>query len=90
MTIPWPVLTIVSVALMQFPFYTIVVFDEFQNAIPVCFSLLQWYKTEEAMQVLTAVKEATNAKRRFGKLPGIWKPNCWIIDVANEEQKAIE
>lgn len=81
---------IIVMGFLQFPFYTIVVFDQFQNAIPVCFSLLQRYKTEEVIKVLIAVKEAANGKRKEMKLPGAWKPNCWIIDVADEEQKAIE
>lgn len=73
----------------QFPFYTIVVFDEFQNAIPVCFAVLQNYKVKQVSQVLTAVKEAAQHKREEMAQPGTWKPNCWIIDVADEEAKAI-
>ncbi|CAM6089221.1 unnamed protein product [Calypogeia fissa] len=72
-----------------FPFYTIVDFDQFQNAIPVAWALMQRYKTKEVVQVLIAVAEAANAKRTQMKLEGEWKPNCWIIDVADEEQGAI-
>lgn len=72
----------------QYPLYTIMVYNKFQHGVPVVWVLTERWEVVDMALVLKAVKKAAERERAsMGLEP--WRPNCWIVDCASEEQKAI-
>lgn len=73
---------------LQFLLYTILVYDKFQNGIPVCHFVMEKCKTENLIVFLMVVKQKLDMLRLQLGLPP-WQPNCWLIDVAGEKIAAL-
>ncbi|CAM6086863.1 unnamed protein product [Calypogeia fissa] len=73
-----------------YPFYTFVVFDQFQNAIPIAFATVERCKAIDLIPILNALKVKANEKIVTDvNITSSWTPSCWIVDCADEEQIAI-
>lgn len=78
----WPLL------LLQYPLYKILVYDEFQNGIPVCHFLIEKYKVVNMVVLLMVTRDKAESLRLAMGLSA-WHPNCWLIDVASKEISAL-
>lgn len=72
---------------LQYPLYTVMAYEKFQNGIPIAWVLTERWETADMALVLKAVKKATEGKRAAMGLDK-QRPNCWIVDCATKEQKA--
>lgn len=70
--------------LSQFPLYTMMVFDEWRQGIPVA-----WILTSRCAETdLTPWMRAVNARMRSAN-PG-WEPSAFIVDCAQGEINALK
>jgi hypothetical protein len=69
---------------VQFPFFTLIAFDQHQMGLPVAWSIQQKETTEMIVDFLEAVKAAAL------ELQPDWKPSCFIIDCAPQEVAALK
>lgn len=60
------------------------VYDKFQNGIPVSWVLTERWESPDIAMVLKVVKKAVEGKRLAMGLDK-WRPNYWIVDCAGEE-----
>lgn len=69
---------------MQYPLYTVMVFDEWRNGIPVAYFIIS-SSTENALKpVLQALKETALAVKPD------WEPSSVIVDNAQAELNVLE
>lgn len=68
---------------LQYPLYTIMVFDEWRNGIPVA-----WFITSSSKEDLTPVLAALKDKI-VAAMPD-WKPSSIIVDNAQAEINALQ
>jgi hypothetical protein len=68
---------------VQYPLYTLAVFDEFENKHPAAYGFVERKLEEDLIEYLSAVKET--AQQHF---PG-WMPSCGMTDCADNERNAI-
>ena len=69
---------------LQCPLYTIMVFDEWQNGIPVAWFITSNSKEEDLTLVLTTLKD-----KMVAAMP-TWKPSSIIVDNAQTEINALQ
>lgn len=69
---------------LQCPLYTIMVFDEWQNGIPVAWFITSNSKEEDLTLVLTTLKD-----KMVATMP-TWKPFSIIVDNAQVEITALQ
>lgn len=69
---------------LQYPLYTIMVFDEWRNGIPVAWFITSSSKEEDLTPVLAALKDKIVAA-----MPD-WKPSSIIVDNAQAEINALQ
>jgi hypothetical protein len=75
-------LTLLS-SVVQYPLYSILVFDEFETGLPAAFGFLEREETEDLVIYLHALRRIAQEK-----CPG-WMPSCWMTDCADNERAAI-
>lgn len=68
----------------QFPFFTLVAFDQHQIGLPVAWCIQQSKSAKSIGKFLMAVKQ-----RAIAVQPN-WQPSCFIIDCAEVEVVAIQ
>jgi hypothetical protein len=67
------------VASSQFPLFTMMVFDEWQNGVPVAFVITARQKQSDLAPWMQKVKE----KMQVAKAE--WRPNAFVLDDADNE-----
>ncbi|KAL3701153.1 hypothetical protein R1sor_019175 [Riccia sorocarpa] len=74
----------------EYLLFTLLCFDEFQNGVPCVWALMERGKTEDLVQVLSAVKTKVESHRvSSGIQPPEWRPTCWLVDDAPEEYASL-
>ena len=68
---------------LQYPLYSLAVFDEFENIHPAAYGFLERELEEDLIEYLSAVKETAQQH-----CPG-WMPSCVMTDCADNERNAI-
>jgi hypothetical protein len=68
---------------MQYPVYTVMVFDEWQNGIPVAFIITSRCQEEDIVAWLTKLRN------RVLLVSPNWLPNAVIVDCAQAELNCI-
>ncbi|KAL3678483.1 hypothetical protein R1sor_021439 [Riccia sorocarpa] len=70
----------------EFQLVTMVCFDAFQNDIPCLWAIMERHEAVDLVTILTEVKKKVNAYRVDTlKSPDSWRPNCFLVDDAKEE-----
>lgn len=70
---------------LQLSLFTILVYDEHQNGVPVAWALLEKSNSGHLKQFLSALKIRVEKFRAENLQDPEWRPNNFIIDVASEE-----
>lgn len=68
---------------MQYPLYTVMVFDEWEQGIPVAFTIQGKSRQEDITKWLTKLRD------RCLKVRPDWRPNAVVTDNDNAELNAI-
>ncbi|KAL3693904.1 hypothetical protein R1sor_007555 [Riccia sorocarpa] len=75
---------------LQFQLFTVVAYDAFQNGIPCLWILMERHEATDLITVLRKVKNRLNAYRlETLKSREDWRPNCFLVDDAKEENLAL-
>jgi len=69
---------------MQYPLYTLMVFDKWRNGVPVAFIVTQRSKESDISPWLGALRV-----KLVSKMPQ-WRPNAFIVDDAQAEINALK
>ena len=69
---------------MKFHLFTLIVFDDFYNDVPIAWVITSRQKQDDLMQWLTALR----AKAII--VQPEWRPSCFIVDDAIHERNAIK
>ena len=69
---------------LQYPLYTIMVFDEWRNGIPIAWFITSSSKEEDLTPLLATLKDKIVAA-----MP-TWKPSSIIVDNAQAEINALQ
>ncbi|KAL3694151.1 hypothetical protein R1sor_007802 [Riccia sorocarpa] len=73
-----------------FQLVTMVCFDAFQNGIPCLCAIMERHEAVDLVTILTEVKKKVNAYRVDTlKSPDSWRPSCFLVDDAKEENIAL-
>ncbi|KAL3688439.1 hypothetical protein R1sor_014748 [Riccia sorocarpa] len=73
-----------------FQLVTMVCFDAFQNGIPCLWAIIERHEAVDLVTILTEVKKKVNAYRVDTlKSPDSWRPSCFLVDDAKEENIAL-
>jgi hypothetical protein len=67
----------------QYPLYTVLVFDQWQNGIPVAFIITSKCTEEDILHWLTALRD------RVLYFKSDWHPNAVIVDCAKAELNCV-
>ena len=63
----------------QFPLFIMMVFDEWQNGVPVAFVITAWQKQSDLASWMQKLKDRMLAAKAD------WHPNAFVLDNANNE-----
>lgn len=69
---------------MQYPLYTVMVFDEWESGIPIAYIIVGRSREADILPWLTALREKCIAAQPD------WCPNAIVVDNAQAELNAIE
>ena len=69
---------------MKFHLFTLMVFDDFRNGVPIAWIITSRQKEEDLIQWLTALRA------KAMKVQPEWRPSCFIVDDAIHERNAIK
>ncbi|KAL3687775.1 hypothetical protein R1sor_014084 [Riccia sorocarpa] len=73
-----------------FQLVTMVCFDAFQNGIPCLWAIMERHEVMDLVTILTEVKKKVNAYRVDTlKSSDSWRPSCFLVDDAKEENIAL-